>query len=124
MKKTAFIVLPLVFIMMMACSLVKNADGSPTGQGPIQPENTPPVNTPLVNPPIQDTPVPPDPVPVSINDGLNSLNSYQLTVIFKSFGPDPATSSTINIQRQRSIEANSSYTHINMSGTNKDGSEP
>jgi hypothetical protein len=66
----------------------------------------------------------PNPVPVSINDGLASLNTYEMSVVFSTVGPDPATSSTTTFQRVRSNDQNASTTTINMNITSPDESEP
>ncbi len=112
MKSKSIIFVTLLVMLMMACSLTSNTGGKPTNQAPIQNENTPHENT------------PPDPVPVSLNDGLASLNSYAMTVIFKSIGPDPTQSTELNIQRLRSNETNASSTSINNTVVSADGSDP
>jgi len=63
----------------------------------------------------------PDSVPVSFNDGLASLNSYQLVITFKSTGPDPAQSSATVIESQRSSETDASVTNISMAVLDLDG---
>jgi hypothetical protein len=107
MKSRTIMFVTLLVMLMMACSLTSNTGGKPTNQAPIQNENTPP-----------------DPVPVSLNDGLASLNSYAMTVIFKSIGPDPTQSTELNIQRQRSNETNASSTSINNTVVSADGGDP
>ncbi len=110
MKKRMVIFLSLLVMVTLACNLsavpTSQAPGStPQGNGN-QPVGTPPAN------------------PVSINDGLGSLNSYQMTVVFKSIGPDPAQSSTITMETQHSKDTNASYTHLNISVVNKGGGDP
>lgn len=105
-SRTIFIV-SLLVMLMLACSLTTNTDGNPPDQGAVEDENTTP-----------------DPVPVSLNDGLASLNSYEMTVRFNSVGPDPAQSSTISIQRQRSNDTNASSTSINTISTSADEGDP
>lgn len=107
MKSRTIIVVSLLVMLMMACSLTTNTGGNPTNQGPVEDKNTPP-----------------DPVPVSLNDGLASLNSYEMTVMFSSVGPDPTQSSTTSIQRQRSNDTNASFTSINMTVISADGGDP
>jgi hypothetical protein len=110
MKSRMIVVVSLLVMLMMACSLTPNTGGSPTNQGPVQPGGN--GNT------------TPDSVPVSLNDGLASLNSYDMTVIFGSVGPNPAQSSTTTIHRQRSNDTNASSTSINMTVTSPDEAEP
>ena len=107
MKSRTIMLVSLLVMLMMACSLTSNTGGKPTTQAPSQNENNPP-----------------DPVPVSLNDGLASLNSYEMTVIFRSIGPDPAQSTELNIQRQRSNDTNASSTSINNTVVSADGSDP
>jgi len=97
MKTKQMFGISLLVVLMMACNLTANTGDNPTNQGPIVGQNTAH-----------------DPVPVSINDGLLSLNSYEMTVIFNSSGPDPMQSSTTSIQRRRSNESNASFTSINI----------
>jgi len=110
------IFLPILVMLMMACNLASGtgtqAPGStPQGGGnqPGQPGGVPqPGGTPPAN-------------PVSINDGLGSLNSYQMTVIIKSTGPDPSQSSTTTADTQHSKDADATLTHLNMSIVKKGG---
>lgn len=98
MKSRTIIFVSLMVMLMMACSLTTNTGGTPPIQGPVDDESSTP-----------------DPIPVNLNDGLASLNSYEMTVIFSSIGPDPTQSSTTTIQRQRSNDTNASLTSIQMS---------
>jgi hypothetical protein len=97
----------LLVLLMMACNLTSNIGGNPTNPGPVGNGNTTH-----------------DPVPVSFNEGLASLNSYAMTVTFNSVGPDPAQSSITSINRQRSNDANASFTAINMTVTSPDEADP
>jgi hypothetical protein len=106
MKSRKIIFLSLLVMLMMACSLTSTTDGSPSGQDPVGDDST---ST--------------NPVPVSLNDGLASLNSYEMTVIFMSIGPDPSQSSTTTIERQRSNDDNTSLTVIRMSTISPGGGE-
>ena len=107
MKSRKIIVVSLLVMLMMACSLTKNTGGNPPNQGPVANENATP-----------------NPVPVSLNDGLASLNSYEMNVLFKSVGPDPAQSSTISMQRQRSNDTNASSTSTNITNISAGGADP
>jgi hypothetical protein len=107
MKSRKIIVVSLLVMLMVACSLTTNTGGNPPTQAPVADETATP-----------------DPVPVSLNDGLASLNSYEMTVKFNSVGPDPTQSSTTSIQRQRSNDTNSSSTSINMSVISAGGGDP
>ena len=102
MKSRLIVVVSLLVMLMMACSLTGNAAGNPADKG------------------LQGH----DPVPVSLNDGLASLNSYQMTVVFSFVGPDPTQSSKTTIQRQRSTEPNASLTSINTAVIGKGGGDP
>jgi hypothetical protein len=59
----------------------------------------------------------PDPVPVSINEGLASLNSYDMTVRFSSVSPDPLDSTSTEIRRQHTSDPDASYTQISVSSS-------
>lgn len=107
MKSRTIMLVSLLVMLMMACNLTSNIGGNPTSQGPVGNGN----NT-------------HNPVPVSFNEGLTSLNSYEMTVKFSSVGPDPAQSSTTSIQRQRSNDTNASSTSINMTVISADGGDP
>ena len=106
MKSRTIIVVSLLVMLMMACSLATNTGGNPPDQGPVATENATP-----------------NPVPVNLNDGLASLNSYEMTVRFNSFGPDPAQSSTTSIKRLRSNDTNASSTSISMITISAGGGE-
>ncbi|HEY5156402.1 MAG TPA: hypothetical protein VII93_00360 [Anaerolineales bacterium] len=119
MRKRMVIFLSILVMLVMACSLVTSTGNTPQAPGSTAqaPGNTPqgngnqPGGTPPAN-------------PVSINDGLGSLNSYQMTVIIKSIGPDPAQSSTTTVETQHSKDTDASYTHLNMSVIAKGGGDP
>jgi hypothetical protein len=105
------IVASLLVMLMLACSLSGNTGGTPPDQESSVDETPAPAST-------------PDPVPVSINEGLASLNSYEMTVMFNSVGPDPAQSSTTTIKRQRSNDTNASLTSINSNVINPEEGDP
>ena len=110
MKKRMMIGLSLLVMVMLACSL----SGSPTAQAPggnpqgngNEPGATPPAN------------------PVNINEGLASLNSYQMTIIFNSTGPDPSQSNVTTVEMQRSKDTDASLTHFTISAVKKGGGDP
>jgi hypothetical protein len=107
MDKKLISIISLLVMLVMACNVSALGGASPTGQVP----SSVAINT-------------PDPHPVTLNDGLASLNSYQMTITFRSVGPDPTQSSTTTIERQRSNESNASYTHFNMSVIDPGGGQP
>jgi hypothetical protein len=113
MRKRIVIFLSFLVILMLACGLATNTGTGTTPQK--KPGNI--FANPTASPTI-------DPNPVSINDGLGSLNSYQLTVMFKSTGPDPTQSSTITEVTQRSRDTDAAYTQFNMSIVKKGGGDP
>lgn len=117
MKIRLVIFLSILVLTMMACNLAGGTGNTPQVSGSTsQPNgNQPTSNKPAGTPPAN---------PVSINDGLGSLNSYQMTVIIKSIGPDPAQSSTTTIETQRSKDLDASYTHLTMSVVSAAGSTP
>jgi hypothetical protein len=124
MRKRMVIFLPILVMLTMACNLLSGTGNStpqapgnpsqgggdqgggkqPSGIG--QPAGTPPAN------------------PVTMNEGLGSLNSYQMTIIFKSVGPDPAQSSTTTVDVQRSKDTDASLTHLLMTSVKKAGEDP
>ena len=111
MKSRTVIVASLLVLLMIACSLSGNTGGTPPDQESSVDETPAPAST-------------PNPVPVSLNEGLASLNSYEMTVMFNSVGPDPAQSSTTTIKRQRSNDTNASSTSINSKVVNPEEGDP
>lgn len=109
MKSRTVLVVSLLVMLIMACSLSTNTGGTSPTQETTREESPTPT---------------PDPVPVSLNDGLASLNSYDMTVTFSTVGPDPAQSSTTTIKRQRSNDTNASSTTINSKVIGADGGDP
>jgi hypothetical protein len=107
MKPRTILLVSLLVMLMMACSLTSITGGTPSAQGPASGGNSSH-----------------NPVPVSLNDGLASLNSYDITVIFSSAGPDPTQSTTITIQRQRSNDNNASSTAIHTTVISAGGGDP
>jgi hypothetical protein len=107
MKPGTFVIISLVVLLMLACNLASIPGAKPSSATPAGIKGGTR-----------------DPNPVSLNDGLASLNSYSMTVQFKSIGPDPAKSSTTSIQRQRSNDTNASLTDINMTAINAAGEDP
>jgi hypothetical protein len=115
MKIKLGILIALFVFLTLACSLsgvpvIQAPGNTPQGNGNEPPspqsEGTPPAN------------------PVSINDGLSSLNSYQMTISIKSVGPDPAQSSTFIVDTQHSQDQDATYTKINQSSVPSDGGDP
>jgi hypothetical protein len=117
MEKKGLTFLVILVFLMMACNLASGSGNTPQVQGgtPQSSANQPVENVPVGTPPA---------VPVSINDGLASLNSYQLTIVFKSTGPDPAQSSITTIETQHSKDLGASYTHLTMSSIDAAGGDP
>jgi hypothetical protein len=99
----------LVVLLMIACSLTGNAGGNLPSQEPTKGET------------LTSTP---NPVPVSLNEGLASLNSYEMTAAFNSVGPDPAQSNKTSIERQRSNDTNASSTSIHSEVVDAEGGDP
>jgi hypothetical protein len=109
MKSRMMILASLVVLLMIACSLSGNTGGNSPSQEPTKEET--PTST-------------PNPVPVSLNEGLASLNSYEMTAAFNSVGPDPVQSSTTSMERQRSNDTNASSTSIHSEVVGAEGGDP
>ena len=105
MNKKMLVCLSVLVTALLACNLSGVSTTPAPGGNGNQSNATPPAD------------------PISINEGLASLNSYQMTVIFKSTGPDPSQSSTTTVDMQRSRETKASYTHITMVSQKK-GKDP
>jgi hypothetical protein len=122
MRKRIVIILPILVMLAMACNLTSNTSTTPQapGNAPQGDENQPGGDQPAGNQPVGTPPA----NPVSINDGLGSLNSYQMTVIFKTIGPDPSQSSSTTLEIQHSKDADATFTHINTSSLDVGASEP
>jgi len=118
MRKRTLFLLSILVVLAMACSLISNTGGTPQ-----EPGSTPQGggNQPGLVP--QKIRTPPS-NPVSINEGLASLNSYQMTVLIKSIGPDPAESSTTTVNAQHSTDPEATLTRLNMSVVKKGETEP
>ena len=115
MNKRMVVFLSLLVSLMLACGITSNT-GSGTGTTTQkQPGGI------FSNPTATATA---NPNPVSINDGLGSLNSYEMTIDFTSTGPDPSQSSTTTMEVQRSRDNDSSETHLNISSVPKGGGDP
>jgi hypothetical protein len=112
MRTRLFLALALPVILALACSLSRSP-GPNTGAIPTEVATTEAVSTPTPTPP-------PDPVPVSINDGLASLNSYQMTMSLKSVGPDPAQSSATGIETQHTSDPDATITHYTSTSIKPD----
>ena len=128
MRKSMVIILPILVMLAMACNLATGAGSTPqipgaTSQGS---GNQPGGNQTGGNQ-SADTPEKsgtPPANPVSINDGLGSLNSYQMTIIFKAIGPDPSQSSTTTVDVQHSKDADATLTNLTMESIKKGETEP
>jgi hypothetical protein len=117
MKKRMVIFLSILVVLMLACNLARTgstpqAPASATQESGNQPvESAQPAGTPPSS-------------PVSINDGLGSLNSYLMTIAFKTIGPDPTQISTTTVEVKHSKDPESTQTHINMVAIPAGGGEP
>jgi archaellum component FlaG (FlaF/FlaG flagellin family) len=123
MRKRIVIFLPILVMLAMACNLTTNAGTSPQvpGNTPQAGGNQPGGDQPGGAPQKVGTP---SADPVSINEGLASLNSYQMTVLIKSIGPDPSQSSNTTIDVQHSKDADATLTHLIMEVIKKGETEP
>jgi hypothetical protein len=110
-------------MLALACNL----SSAPTAQAPA---NTSPGNTPQGNPIQPGNSSNPQPAgtppsnPVSLNEGLSSLNSYQMTMNYKSTGPDPSESSSNLVEMQRSNDQDARYIHYTTSSVKAGGGDP
>ena len=115
MYKRMLIFLSLLVVIMLACTLGSSPTSptsqAPTGGVPQGGNGNRPVGTPSAD-------------PVSINEGLASLNSYQMTILFNSTGPDPSQSSATTLVVQKSKDTDASYTHYTISTVKKGGGDP
>jgi len=118
MKKKIVIFLSILLMLTLACNLSESPTSKPPSGTPQGNENQS-GNTPAPQP--NETP---PANPVSINDGLSSLNSYQMTVLFKSTGPDASQSSTLEVETQHSQEQDASHTHMTLTVIKEGGGDP
>jgi hypothetical protein len=118
MRSKAVILLSFLAAMALACNLLSKS--GPTAQAP---GNS---TQPAGNQPGQATQPPGTPLadPVSINQGLGSLNSYQMTIKMNSVGPDPSQSSDTKVKVTRSRDADASYTHLTMTSIKAGETDP
>ncbi len=118
MKIRMVIFLSVLVILAMACNLM-----TPTGKTPQAPGNTPQSNESQPGGVLQPAGTP-NPQPININEGLSSLNSYQMTIEINSSGPDPTQSSTLTIESQHSQDQDAYYNKINNSVVDVGGEKP
>jgi hypothetical protein len=122
MNKKLLVLLSILVMLAMACNLSSIPGGTQApGAASQVPGNNPQGDQPATNPQPASTP---PASPVSINDGLGSLNSYAMTITFKTLGPDPATSSSTVAAIEHSKDQDATHTNLNFSSTKADGSEP
>ena len=131
MKKNIGFVLSLLVMLALACNLsgTPASPASPAPANPPQDNENQPGNVPQDNgeePGNASTPEKagtPPANPINMNEGLSSLNSYKMNIIYKSTGPNPKDSSTATIEMQRSQDQDARYTHYTTT-TTKAGSDP
>jgi len=113
MNKRIVIFLAFLAVLGLACNLLSSGGKTPppASQG-VPGGGSQPVDTdaPAGTPPAE---------PVSINDGLGSLNSYQMAVMIHMVGPDLLDSNTVTITVQHSKDLDATYTHYEMVRTAK-----
>jgi hypothetical protein len=128
MKKRLGFILSMLVMLAMACNLMTT-----TGTNPQTPGSTPQAggNQPAGNQPAGNQPGgtlqpsgTPDPDPVNINEGLTSLNSYQMVITIASSGPDPSQSSKMTIESHHSQDQDAFYTKMSNTSVEKGGGEP
>jgi hypothetical protein len=123
MRKRVLFFLSILVMLMLACNLA--SAGSPTqapGSTSQAPGDTPQGGGNQPGGILQPAGTP-DADPVSINNGLASLNSYLMTVSFKSVDPDPTKSSTITVATEHS-KGTATHTHYTMAGVSVGGGDP
>jgi len=118
LKNRLVIFITLLVTLALACNLSGNSTSQPQGVTPPGKGNSP-AKTPLPQP----SGTPPA-IPVSINDGLSSLNSYKMTVVFKSTGPTPSEISTIMVENERSQAQDAGHTHMTFTSVKAGGGDP
>ena len=115
MMKRILLIVSILVLMLLSCTLTNKS----TGNGPTQTGGSPTQSN--GSSPTQEPTSPPDPVPVAINEGLTSLNSYEMAVQINSSNPDPTKNNVTEIHRQHASNPDSSLTQIIISGTDEDG---
>jgi hypothetical protein len=119
MKKRLFTIISALILITSACNGASSpvAVGTPNSATPseqTQPEST---QTPeaTATPPAQ---------PVSINDEVGSLNSFEITLTFKSSGPGKDQSSSITDTTDYSKDQDARYIQVNSSVTSLGNTSP
>jgi hypothetical protein len=128
MKKRMIFILSLLVMLAMACNLATNTTATPQapGNAPQGGGNQPGGNQPSGNQPggnLQPAGTP-DPRPVNVNEGLRSLNSYQMVITINTSGPDPSQSSKMTIESQHSQDQDAYYTKMSNTSIEKAGAQP
>jgi hypothetical protein len=117
MKKQFLSFISILVLLMLACNLTSIGSTKPTPvETPQTGENQPSGNLEPAGTPPAD--------PVSMNDGLGSLNSYKMNIVFKTIGPDPSQSSTISVETSDSKDLDASLTHYITTSVEAGGVEP
>ena len=120
MKIRMVLILSVLIMLAMACNLMTGTGNTNTPQSP---GSTPQSSGNQSASTLQPTGTP-DPQPVNLNEGLSSLNSYQMTIKINSSGPDPTQSSTMTIESQHSQDQDAYYNQINNIAVEKGGGKP
>ena len=120
MKKRIFYFISLLILMALACNGAASpgTGGTPNSATPAggqtQPQSTQTAEA-TATPPAQ---------PVSMNDALGSLNSFEITVTFKSSGPGQNQSSSITNTTDYSNDQDARYIQLNSSATSLGDTTP
>lgn len=117
MNKRIVVFLSILVVLVSACSLARTGGTPQAPTGTTQESGNVPVE------PAQPVGTPPA-SPVSINDGLGSLNSYLMTVSFKTSGPDPSQSNTITEEVKHSKDLDATHNQLNSVMVPVGGGDP
>jgi hypothetical protein len=124
MKNKGMVILSGLVLLMMACNLVtKPGNTQPAPEISPQASDATPQDGSNQPGGILQPPATPDPQPVNVNEGLASLNSYQMVITITSVGPDPSQSSTMMIESQHSQDNDSYLTRISNISVDETGAD-
>ena len=113
MKKSLLFCLSILVVMTLACNLSGNSTPASQGAGatPQGGGNQPPS--------IFLAKGTPESKPVNLNEGLASLNSYQMVIKISGAGPDPADTTSLMLESQHSQDNDAYLTKISNNSTKK-----
>ena len=122
MRNRTLIFLSILVLLAMACNLLTSTGTTPQEPAATQQEGGNQPGGDQSSEPNQPAGTPPAD-PVSINEGLSSLNSYEMIISFTSSGTDSEQPATTSFDIRHSKDADATHTHIIMEDLQSGGED-